>query len=316
MTMRVGLVGLGSMGLPIGMRLLDAQHKLVVVPHRNLDPAQALSARGAEVRTRAADLLPECEVVITSVPDVPQVQQVLFGEEGLLAGRQEGRDLRPLYIDMSTINPTAAREHHARLSELGIAALDAPVSGGPVRAADGTLTIMVGGDKEAFERAQPVLNDLGKHVIHVGGPGAGQAVKLVNQLMISIIMVANAEALTLGVKGGVPLEVLTEVIGTASGSNYLMENWMSKTLFTGDLSGGFALDLLMKDLNAALRWADDIGLPTFGGAVAKQLYRLAQAEGYGRMDYSAVARLYETVAGVELRMSTADSGSQSMPKLT
>jgi 3-hydroxyisobutyrate dehydrogenase-like beta-hydroxyacid dehydrogenase len=302
MTLRVGLVGLGAMGLPIGKRLLIAGHRLAVVPHSNQAPAEELGALGADVISRAADLLPECEVVITSVPDVPQVRQVLFGEEGLIAGRQEGRDHDRLYIDMSTINPTAAREHHARLAEAGIVALDAPVSGGPARAADGTLTIMVGGDKDAYERGLPILSALGSNVIHVGGPGAGQAVKLVNQLMISMIMVANAEALTLGVKAGVPLQVLTEVIGTSSGSNYLMQNWLPKTLFSGDLSGGFALDLLLKDLNAALRWADDLGLPTFGGALAKQLYRLAQSDGLGRMDYAAVARLYESVAGVELRL--------------
>ena len=306
MTLRVGLVGLGAMGLPIGKRLLNAGYALTAVPHNNQAPAEELRTLGADVCTRAADLLPECEIVITSVPDVPQVRQVLFGEEGLVAGRQEGRDHDCLFIDMSTINPTAAREHHDRLSESGIAALDAPVSGGPARASDGTLTIMVGGDKETFERGLPILSALGTHVIHVGDPGAGQAVKLVNQLMISIIMVANAEALTLGVKAGVPLNVLTEVIGTASGANYLMQNWMPRTLFAGDLSGGFALDLLVKDLNAALRWADDLGLPTFGGAIAKQLYSMAQAGGYGRMDYSAVARLYETVAGVELRMPGPD----------
>ena len=301
MSLKIGLVGLGAMGLPIGKRLVDAKHNLIVVPHINNAPAEELRALGADSRRRAADLLPECDVVITSVPDVPQVQQVLFGEEGLVAGRQEGRDHNLLFIDMSTINPTAAREHHTKLAALGISALDAPVSGGPVRAADGTLTIMVGGDRASFERALPVLSVLGKHVIHVGEPGAGQAVKLVNQLLISIIMIANSEALTLGVKAGVPLEVLTEVIGTASGSNYLMQNWMPKTLFSGDISGGFALDLLMKDLSAALRWADDSGLPAFGGSLAKQLYQLAQSNGLGRMDYSAVARLYETAAGVELR---------------
>jgi 3-hydroxyisobutyrate dehydrogenase-like beta-hydroxyacid dehydrogenase len=292
------------MGRPIAKRILSAGHELIVVPHRNQAPAEELKALGASICARPGDLLPECNLVITSVPDVPQVQQVLFGEDGLIAGRQESRSHSLLFIDMSTINPTAAQEHHARLGDVGIAVLDAPVSGGPARAADGTLTIMVGGEPEAFERAKPLLEVLGTHVIHAGGPGAGQAVKLVNQLLISIIMVANAEALTLGVKAGVPLEVLTEVIGTASGSNYLMQTWMPKTLFTGDLSQGFALDLLVKDLNAALKWADDMGLPAFGGGLAKQLYRLAQIDGLGRMDYSAVARLYEAAAGIELRSAS------------
>jgi 3-hydroxyisobutyrate dehydrogenase-like beta-hydroxyacid dehydrogenase len=203
---------------------------------------------------------------------------------------------------MSTINPTAAREHHQRLASQGVQALDAPVSGGPMRASDGTLTIMVGGDEGAYDAALPVLRMLGKNIVRVGGPGSGQAVKLVNQLMISIIMVANAEALTLGAKAGVPLETMLDVIGTSSGSNYLMQSWMPKTLFSGDLAGGFALDLLVKDLNAALRWAADSGLPTFAGSVVQQLYRLAQAHGYGSSDYSAVAKFYEVIAGAELRL--------------
>jgi 3-hydroxyisobutyrate dehydrogenase-like beta-hydroxyacid dehydrogenase len=295
--MKVGLIGLGAMGLPMGRRLLGAGHELYVVPHVHRTPADELASDGARIADHASDLAVECAVVLTSVPDVPQVQEVLFGDKGLAGSSGNGL----LYIDMSTINPTAAREHHRRLSDLGIDALDAPVSGGPARASDGTLTIMVGGSKDAFERAQPVLNTLGKHVIHVGEPGAGQAVKLVNQLMISIIMIANAEALTLGVKAGVPLETLTEVIGTASGSNYLMQSWLPKTLFAGDLGGGFALDLLMKDLSASIKWAADMGVPVFGGAIAQQLYRLAQTEGSGRLDYSAVARIYEEAAGVELR---------------
>ncbi len=295
--MKVGLIGIGAMGLPMGRRLLGAGHDLYVVPHVHRAPANELVEAGARLADHASDLTGECAVVLTSVPDVPQVQEVLFGDNGLATRGGEGM----LYIDVSTINPAAAREHYRLLSELGIDALDAPVSGGPARASDGTLTIMVGGSKEAFERAQPVLSALGKHVIHVGESGAGQAVKLVNQLMISIIMIANAEALTLGVKAGVPLETLTEVIGTASGSNYLMQSWLPKTLFAGDLAGGFALDLLMKDLSASVKWAADMGVPVFGGAVAQQLFRLAQTEGSGKLDYSAVARIYEAAAGVELR---------------
>lgn len=301
--MKVGLIGLGAMGLPIGRRLLGAGHELFVVPHVHRAPAEELAASGAHIATHASDLAGECAVIVTSVPDVPQVQEVLFGDHGLSSAG--GRDL--LYIDTSTINPTAAREHHGRLAKLGIEALDAPVSGGPARASDGTLTIMVGGSKEAFERGKPILSALGKHIIHVGEPGAGQAVKLVNQLMISIIMIANAEALTLGVKAGVPLETLTEVIGTASGSNYLMQSWLPKTLFAGELGGGFALDLLMKDLSASVKWAADMGVPVFGGALALQLYRLAQTEGLGKMDYSAVARIYEEAAGVELRNGQGDA---------
>ena len=238
MSLRVGLVGLGAMGLPMGKRLLANGYDLAVVPHANRAPAEELSSLGARVLGSAAELSSQCNIIITSVPDSPQVEEVLFGPQGVVAGRAS--DL--MHIDMSTISPSASKHFHGRLNALGIASLDAPVSGGPARAADGTLTIMVGGAPEAFERALPILQALGKHITHVGGPGSGQVVKLVNQLMISVIMVANAEALSLGVKAGVPLETVTEVIGTSSGSNYLMQQWLPRTLFSGDLRGGFALD--------------------------------------------------------------------------
>ena len=300
----VGLIGLGAMGLPFGRRLLEAGYLLRVLGHTRRAPLDDLLGMGAQEAESAEDLGNNCSVVITSLPDVPQVRSVLFDERGLCTGRHEGL----LYIDMSTITPSSSKEFHARLGELGIAALDAPVSGGPVRAADGTLTIMVGGDADAFRRAQPVLQVLGAHVTHVGEAGSGQAVKLVNQLLISIVMVANAEALTLGVKAGVPLETLTEMIGTSSGSNYLMQNWLPRTLFTGDLTGGFALDLLMKDLRAALEWASELGSPAHAGALAQQLYGMVKADGAGRLDYSVVARIYEEASGVALR--AASGGGQ------
>jgi 3-hydroxyisobutyrate dehydrogenase-like beta-hydroxyacid dehydrogenase len=282
----------------MGKRLLSAGYSLCVVPHRNSAPARELASSGAVVVNSPADLADQCAVVITCVPDSPQVSQVLFGEAGLASRPSVGL----LHIDMSTISPSASLDFHARLNSLGIETLDAPVSGGPARAADGTLTIMVGGEDAPFERGLPVLQALGKHITHVGGPSSGQVVKMVNQLMISIIMVANAEALSLGVKAGVPLKTLTEVIGTSSGSNYLMQQWLTRTLFSGDMQSGFALDLLMKDLRAALSWADELQAPTFGGSLAQQLYRMAKIEGGGRLDYSAVARLYEEANGVKLRL--------------
>lgn len=303
--MKVGLVGLGAMGLPIGRMLLRAGLNLSIVPHNNRAPAEELSGLGAALRDTPAQLAQECEVVITSVPDVPQVEEVLFGPNGI--GSSPRKDL--LFIDMSTITPSAARNNHSRLAEMGVSALDAPVSGGPARAADGSLTIMVGGSPETFARALPVLNVLGANVKYVGEAGTGQAVKLVNQLVISIVMIANAEALTLGVKAGVSLETMIEIISTSSGSNYLMQNWLPRTLFAGTLESGFALDLLQKDLNAALSWARELGVPAFGGALAQQLYRVAQSQGSGRLDYSAVAQIYEQAANVELRLAERDVGS-------
>lgn len=302
MTMKVGLIGLGAMGLPMGRRLLSSGYELVVVPHVNRRPAEELQQAGAHLAGRPSQLADECDAIITIVPDVPHVQEVLFAEGGLSGAARPGL----LFIDMSTVTPAAARDYHELLGDKGVDVLDAPVSGGPMRAADGTLTIMVGGKQEVFERAKPLLSTLGKQVVHVGGPGAGQTVKLANQLMISIIMIANAEALSLGVRAGIPLETLVEVIGTSSGANYLMQSWLPKTLFSGDLSGGFALDLLMKDLNAALLSAKELGIPAFGGALAQQLYTMTRAATGGRVDYSAVAQLYEQTTGAELRFGQTE----------
>lgn len=302
MTKTVGLIGLGAMGLPMGRRLLSNGYDLSVVPHNNREPAEELRQLGAHIAERPSQLVDQCDAIITIVPDVPHVQEVLFADGGLSGAARPGL----LLIDMSTVTPSAARHYHELLSDKGVDVLDAPVSGGPMRAADGTLTIMVGGKQEVFERAKPLLSTLGKQVVHVGGPGAGQTVKLANQLMISIIMIANAEALSLGVRAGIPLETLVEVIGTSSGSNYLMQSWLPKTLFSGDLSGGFALDLLMKDLNAALVSAKELGIPAFAGALAQQLYTMTRSATGGRVDYSAVAQLYEQTTGAELRFGLTE----------
>ena len=300
MTETVGLVGLGAMGLPIGKRILESGRGLVVVPHTNRTPAEELKALGARIAAVPADLALDCSTVLTSLPDVPHVEEVLFGQYGLASQDCVGL----LYIDLSTITPSATIEFERKLAAHGIQMLDAPVSGGPMRAAEGTLTIMVGGSQEAYDRARSLLEVFGKNIVHVGGSGTGQVVKLTNQLLISVIMVANAEALSLGVKAGVPLETLLEVIGTSSGSNYLLQNWLPRTLFSGDLDHGFALDLLMKDLNAVLQMAAEAGSPVFGGALAQQLYRSIRATGeeVGRLDYSVVARIFEEVNGVDLRL--------------
>src|SRR4051812_42209230 len=178
MTTRIGLIGLGTMGLPMGKRLVEAGHEVTVVPHVNRAPADELAGMGARVAEKPAEVAQACELVITIVPDVPQVREVLFGDGGLASADKFHPDL--LYIDMSTITPLAAREFGEQLASRGVAVLDAPVSGGPMRAADGSLTIMVGGHAENFERARPVLTVMGKNIVHVGGPGTGQAVKLAN----------------------------------------------------------------------------------------------------------------------------------------
>ncbi len=290
----IGFIGLGAMGLPMARCLIKAGYALTSCPHQNRAPVEALAAEGATVVDTPQAVAASSRVVITMVPDAPQVEETVLGPTGALAGMRPGTVL----IDMSTINPAATRRIGAALADRDLAMLDAPVSGGPARATDGTLTIMVGGDEAVFTRYRPILATMGRQITYVGPLGSGETLKAVNQLMISIIMLANAEALALGLKAGLSLDTMREVIGTASGGNYLLANWLPQRAFTGSYAGGFALDLLLKDLRAALASAEDLGVPTLGGSLAYQMYRLMQQEGHGREDYSVLLHWWEQNAGV------------------
>jgi 3-hydroxyisobutyrate dehydrogenase-like beta-hydroxyacid dehydrogenase len=197
---------------------------------------------------------------------------------------------------MSTISPVATREFAARLQAGGWRFVDAPVSGGPLRAASGTLTIMAGASGEDFAHVEPILRAMGTPH-HVGAVGLGETVKLVNQLIIASVMIANAEALTFARKAGANVDAVRNVLATATASNYLLEQWLPKTWFAGTFEGGFALDLLRKDLGAALDAARAMKMPMPASAFAYQLYTLRSAEGDGALDYSAIAKFYEHVAG-------------------
>jgi 3-hydroxyisobutyrate dehydrogenase-like beta-hydroxyacid dehydrogenase len=204
------------------------------------------------------------------------------------------------FIDMSTISPVATRDFGERLGASGVRFLDAPVSGGQARAKTGTLTIIVGASDEDFAAAEPVLRAMGTPT-HVGGVGMGEVVKLVNQILISNMMVANIEALTFAAKAGADIDATLAVIGTATGSNYLLQNWLPQSWLAGSHKPGFALDLLRKDLAAALDSARTMGVPMPASSLAYQLYTATSGEGRGREDYSAVAGFYERSAGIDVR---------------
>ncbi|HEV2909107.1 MAG TPA: NAD(P)-dependent oxidoreductase, partial [Candidatus Eremiobacteraceae bacterium] len=235
------------------------------------------------------------EAVVIMVPDSPQVEEALFGERGVAAGMKSGAYV----IDMSTISPIASRSFHERLHERGIHMLDAPVSGGPTRAASGELTIMAGGDEQTFKTCEPILRAMGTPTL-VGPAGMGETFKLVNQIIISVVMLADVEALVFAKKSGADIELLRKVIATATGSNYILDKWLPNTWFKGSHEGGFALDLLRKDLNAALDAGKQMQLPMIASALAGQLYLQASEEGYGKLDYSVVSELYERPAGVRV----------------
>jgi 3-hydroxyisobutyrate dehydrogenase-like beta-hydroxyacid dehydrogenase len=288
----IGFIGIGAMGEPMSLALVRAGYSVTSCPHRNRERFDRVCAQGVKEAAAPAAVAAVSDVVITCVPDAPHVEDALFGPNGAAHGARPGTT----FIDMSTISPVATRGFAERLQASGCRFVDAPVSGGPVRAASGTLTIMVGSDPDDFARVKPVLEAMGTPH-HVGAVGLGETVKLVNQLIISNVMIANVEALTFARKAGADLEAVRNVLSTATASNYLLEQWLPKTWFAGTFEGGFALDLLRKDLGAALDAARAMKMPLPASAFAYQLYTLQSAEGDGALDYSAVAKFYEHVVG-------------------
>ena len=295
MIRNVGLVGVGAMGEPMGEALLRAGFCLRACAHRNREGVERLVALGAIEKKTPADVAAESDIVITMVPDAPQVEEALFAPAGVAGGMREDS----VVVDMSTISPVASRSFHERLAALKLHMLDAPVSGGPARAKTGELTIMAGGDAQVFTRCKPVLDAMGKPTL-VGPASMGETFKLVNQIIISNIMIADVEGLVFAKKAGADIALLREVLATATASNYLLNTWLPKAWFEDHHKGGFALDLLRKDLRAALETAKTIGVPLSSSSLAYELYSAAAAHGHGGDDYSAVADVYERAAGTRV----------------
>jgi 3-hydroxyisobutyrate dehydrogenase len=284
---RVAFIGLGTMGRPMAAALLRAGHQVCVVPHR--DPAAGiwLAQCGADVAETPAAAAAGASLVITMLPGPAQVEEVLFGPDGVVQ-----RAAGCVVVDMSTVPPAFARATADRLKGHGIAFLDAPVSGGPVRATDGTLTIIVGGDERDLARARPILVDLGRLIFHAGPVGAGQIAKACNNLLVAANMLANAEALAMGVAAGMSAGALHEILLACTGSNWQLENIVPRTILRQDYTPIFALNLLRKDLGIAEQIAADSGIPSVVGDLARQMYGQAAAAFGDGNDFSSVARLY------------------------
>ena len=294
MTERVGFVGLGLMGRPMARNLLRAGSPLSVCS-RSAPPVDELVAEGALRASSAAEVAAASDVVITMLPDTPDVELVLFGPGGVVEGASKGS----LVVDMSTIDPIATRAFAERLAAIGVAMLDAPVSGGEIGAIDGTLSIMVGGPDEAFGRALPLLQAMGGTIVHVGPAGAGQVTKTCNQLVVASAVEAVAEALVLAAKAGVdPAKVREALLGGFAGSRVLEVH--GQRMLDGDFAPGFRAALMAKDGRIVLKAAEDLGAPTPAfRAVAERLEAMLPA-GRGDMDYAALVTLLEDEAGRSL----------------
>lgn len=245
-----------------------------------------------------AEVAAHADIVLLLVPDAPQVEEVCFGEQGLVAGRKSDHALT--VVVMSTIAPTAMQAIGKRLQDQGIRVLDAPVSGGPTRAATGELTIMIGGEEDLLAQSRETLSVLGTHLIHIGPLGHGEMAKVANNMIIGTLMPVLAEVLTLATKMGADVEKVREAIATSSGSNYLLEKWLLQTILQDQYEGGFALDLMLKDLHVALTTARALGVPAFATSLSAQLFAQAQGLGYGQKDYSAVSLLYQDAAHITI----------------
>lgn len=292
MTERVGFIGLGIMGRGMAANLLKAGFDLTVW-NRTSGRADELVAQGANLAASPAELAAQCQVIISCVSDTPDVHALLLGD--VLTSAQPGS----LVIDMSTISPRGARVCAEALAARGIAFLDAPVSGGSEGAAKGTLSIMVGGAAEDVERARPYFEAMGKTITHVGRVGDGQAVKLVNQILVVGTMLAVSEALVFAQASGVDLErTLAAVSGGAAGS-WMLTN-RGPQCVNRDWRPGFTIDLQQKDLRLVLQAADQIGVPMLGTGMIFQLYRTLQADGLGEEGNHALIKAIERLAGVEV----------------
>ena len=293
--MKIGFVGLGIMGKPMVKNLLTAGHQVLAydIVKDNVDSAVAMGAEGA---ASAAGVAKECNVIITMLPNGPQVKEAVLGSGGVLEAARAGS----VIVDMSSIAPGVAQEICAACAEKNVKMIDAPVSGGEPKAIDGTLSIMVGGEKAVFDQVYDILLVMGASAVHCGEIGAGNTAKLANQIIVALNIAAVSEAFMLSTKAGVaPEKVFDAIKGGLAGSTVM--NAKLPMILDGNFNPGFKIDLHIKDLANALDTGHDVGAPLPLTAIVMEVMQLLRADDYGQKDHSAIAKYYEKLTGVEIR---------------
>ncbi|NMM76144.1 2-hydroxy-3-oxopropionate reductase [Acidovorax sp. SRB_14] len=287
--MNIGFIGLGIMGAPMCGQLIDAGHRLFVHTRRQV-PA-ALAERGATACANAREVAQHADIVITMLPDTPDVQKVLFGEHGVAQGLTAGK----VVVDMSSISPIETKAFAQQINALGCDYLDAPVSGGEVGAKAGTLTIMVGGPEAAFARVLPLFERMGKNITHVGANGDGQTCKVANQIIVALNIAAVSEALVFASKAGAdPAKVRQALMGGFASSRILEVH--GERMIKRTFDPGFRIGLHQKDLGLALQGARALGVALPGTANAAQLMQICAAHGLQDQDHSALVQAIEIMA--------------------
>ncbi len=287
MAARTAFIGTGIMGGPMAGHLLAAGNSLIV-NSRTKSKASELISRGARWATTPKEAAANADFVFVCVNDTPDVEKVILGPDGVLAGARAGM----VVVDHSTISPSATRKMAEALSARGSALLDAPVSGGDVGAKNGTLSIMVGGDDEAFKKAQPLLAHMGKTIVHCGPSGFGQLTKLVNQILVSVTLTGVAEAMAFAKKNGLDLEKTLSVVSGGAAKSWQLEN-LGPKMVAHDFRPGFMIDLMQKDLRLVMESGQVAQVTMPAAALVHQLFASAQAHGHGRDGTQAIFSVME-----------------------
>ena len=292
--MKIGFIGLGIMGKPMAKNLQKAGYELVVLDHHP-ENIRALTEGGAVEAATPREVAQQSDIIITMLPNSPQVKEVVLGKEGVIEGAKAGTTL----IDMSSIAPLASREIGEALAAHGVMMLDAPVSGGEPKAIEGTLSVMVGGDKEVFDRCYEVMKAMAASVVHTGDLGAGNVTKLANQVIVALNIAAMSEALTLATKAGVEPDLVFQAIrGGLAGSTVLEAK--APMVMDRNFKPGFRIDLHIKDLANALDTSHEVGAPLPLTAAVMEMMQMLKADGLEKADHSALACYYEKLAKAEI----------------
>lgn len=294
MAEKIGFIGLGIMGRGMTNNLLQAGFD-VTVWNRTASRMDEFVAAGAQAAASPAAVAEQCEIVLVCVSDSADVEAVTYGDSGILAGLSAGK----LVIDHSTISPAVTKELAAKANEIGAHWLDAPISGGSEGAAKGTLSIMVGGEADQLARAMPYLEVMGKTITHVGAQGAGQTVKLVNQILVVVNQMAVSEALLFAQKAGVDLQATLDAVTGGAAGSWMLAN-RGPQMIERDWRPGFTIDLQQKDLRLVLESADNLGIPLVTTARVFQLYRTLQEQGLGSEGNHALVKALEKMTGIEI----------------
>ena len=294
--MNIGFIGTGQMGSQMAQHILEAGYELIASDIRK-EAAQALLDKGAQWRDTPREIAESCRIVLSSLPGPREVEAVVYGKNGLMEGWKKG----DIFVDMTTNSPTTIRRIAEDARAKGVEALDAPVSGGTKGAEEGTLSIIVGGDKQTLHKVKEILNTMGTKIFHVGDVGCGNVVKLVNNIISTTTHLINAESMVLGVKAGVDAERLREVIVASTGNNWWLERKYPQSVMQGDFEPGFRITLALKDISLALALGRELGVSQPVAAVTEQRFLEAKTAGLGEKGTQALILRLEELAGVQVR---------------